>query len=103
MEAAVNKPPYNSDSDPQTPAGFWKVDAYTNGFEIIITGNPSSLTENHPLAHNCDEQGCGREHIILRIPILAAVPELIEKMMDENQLWELRKENHAGGNQQRPG
>ncbi len=35
--------------------------------EIIIFGRPSSDDYDENLAHNCDQMGCGFDHILLRI------------------------------------
>jgi hypothetical protein len=60
---------------------YWKVEAYTNGFEIVILGEPNELPAEHPLAHDCDSMGCSSvNHVILRIPILEPIPELVLEM-----------------------
>ena len=53
------------------PAGFWKINAFTNGYQIVVLGSPP----NH---HNCDQMGCGSvgDHVLCRIPIMYPVPEL---------------------------
>ena len=59
------------------PDGFYAIQAYTNGYVIIIEGQlPEDLPEIGPLAHNCDEMGCGMSHIVARVPVLEPVPEL---------------------------
>lgn len=63
--------------------GFWKIDAWTNGCQIVIWGIPPDsddlgISEDGPLNHNCDEMGCGSVggHILLRIPVMHDTPEL---------------------------
>lgn len=56
------------------PAGFHPIDAYTNGYVIIVIGE---LQHSSSLWHNCDEMGCGSlDHVIARIPVLEPTPEL---------------------------
>ncbi len=66
--------------DDRTPKGFWKLDAYTNGYQIVVLGTPpyrDDYDENDPNAHNCDAMGCGSlDHVLCKIPILAPMPEL---------------------------
>lgn len=65
-------------NDDRTPKGFWKLDAYTNGYQIIILGEPpQDLPEDGPLYHNCDEMGCATfDHVLVRLPIMYPTPEL---------------------------
>lgn len=58
--------------------GFWKLETYTNGYQIVVLGSPpSDQGEDDPLCHNCDEMGCSSvEHVIARIPIMYPLPEL---------------------------
>lgn len=59
------------------PDGFYAIQAYTNGYVIIVEGQlPEGLPEDGPLAHNCDEMGCRMAHVVARIPILEPTPEL---------------------------
>lgn len=51
------------------PKGFREVGtAFTNGTELVILGEPP---EDDPecLLHNCDEMGCGRNHVIYRFKL----------------------------------
>jgi len=39
--------------------------------EIIVTGSPHPTDDNtDPRYHNCDTMGCGRDHVVARLPIL---------------------------------
>lgn len=60
------------------PDGFWKIDAETNGYQIIVWGDPPDLDGSDPLCHNCDEMGCPSVggHIVCRIPVMYPNPEL---------------------------
>ncbi len=65
------------------PETYWKIDAYTNGYTVVIIGVPPNLPEDNPLSHNCDAMGCGSvgPHVIARIPIMgipimAPTPEI---------------------------
>ncbi len=60
------------------PDVFWKIEAYTNGYQIVVLGTPPmDQEEGDPLYHNCDAMGCsGGEHVVARIPVLAPHPEL---------------------------
>lgn len=60
------------------PEGYWKIDTYTNGYEIIVCGDPLSedqyeeagISLESPLAHNCDAMGCTSvSHVIYRVSI----------------------------------
>ena len=57
---------------------FWKLDAYTNGYQIIVFGIPPEQEEDNPLLHNCDAMGCGSvgPHLLVRIPVMQPYPEL---------------------------
>jgi len=50
----------------QQPIG----EAYDTGDEIVIIGKPpefdSSVPEDDPRRHNCDEMGCGCCHVLYR-------------------------------------
>jgi hypothetical protein len=67
-------------SEDRTPTGFWKLDAYTNGCQIVVLGEipyKDDYDENDPNEHNCDEQGCGSfEHVLCRIPVMSPMPQL---------------------------
>ena len=61
----------------RTPKGYWKLEAYTNGYEIIFIGDPPKVDEDSPLYHNCDAMGCGNlAHVVARLPVLEPTPEL---------------------------
>ena len=50
---------------------YYKITAYTNGYQIVILGDPPEYDESDPNSHNCDEMGCGSlEHVLDRIPIM---------------------------------
>ena len=60
------------------PEGYWKIDAYTNGYEIIVCGDPldedqyeeAGISIESPIAHNCDAMGCTSvSHVIFRMSI----------------------------------
>lgn len=73
-----------------TSSKFWKVEAYTNGFEIVILGEPENLPPEHPLSHDCDLMGCtSASHVILRIPILEPIPELVKEMIKRYDLSDI--------------
>jgi len=56
---------------------FWRIEAYTNGNQIVVLGDPPILEEDDPLSHNCDEMGCSSvEHVVARIPIMYPCPQL---------------------------
>lgn len=60
------------------PSGFWQIEAYTNGYQIVVIGcPPTDLEETDSLYHNCDEMGCSSlDHVVARIPVMAPHPEL---------------------------
>ena len=61
----------------EIPEGFYAITAYTNGYVIIIEGQPpEGMSLDDPLAHNCDAMGCGVCHVVARIPVLEPMPEL---------------------------
>ena len=67
-------------SNDRLPDGFYKIEAYTNGYQIVILGHPpqdDELPEGAP-AHNCDVMGCGSvgPHVVAYVPVLAPAPEL---------------------------
>ena len=64
-------------NDKGTPDGFYEIKAYTNGYVIIVEGQPpEGSSSEDPIAHNCDEMGCGLFHVVARIPVLEPTPEL---------------------------
>ena len=51
---------------------YWKIDAETNGYQILIWGTPADVQdENDPAYHNCDAMGCPSVggHIVAIIPL----------------------------------
>ena len=50
------------------PAGYEPVQAYTNGKEIVVIGQPEHDD------HNCDAMGCGQNHVIARIALAQPTP-----------------------------
>lgn len=47
----------------RVPAGYQRVDAYSDGKVLILLGSPDSNDESH----NCDEMGCGSmDHVLYR-------------------------------------
>lgn len=57
------------------PDGWWPVEAWTDGAQIVIVGRPS-LDENIPedQQHDCDLMGCGSfSHVIARCEVPAAI------------------------------
>ena len=65
-------------SNDRIPSGFWKLDAYTNGYQIVVLGDPPHEEEMvHQLYHNCDQMGCGSlDHVVAVVPIMTPTPEL---------------------------
>ena len=61
------------------PDGYWEIDAYTNGYQIVVVGYPPNdedLPEGSP-THSCDQMGCGSlDHVVARIPVMAPMVEL---------------------------
>lgn len=65
-------------ADEKIPDGFWKIEAYTNGYQIVVVGTPLgedelgfAYDEWDEWAHDCDRMGCGTfSHVIARIPIM---------------------------------
>ncbi len=48
------------------PEGYEKMDAYSNGKNLIILGVPRDDSD-----HNCDAMGCGTlDHVIAIIPLI---------------------------------
>ena len=61
----------------ELPAGFWKLDAYTNGYHIVVLGDPPQEPEEQAALHNCDHMGCSTMfHVLARIPIMYPILEL---------------------------
>lgn len=56
------------------PPGYWKIDAVTNGYQIVVFGTPldvdDGIPEDSPDSHNCDVMGCGSmDHVIYKIAV----------------------------------
>lgn len=85
------------------PPGYWRIDAVTNGYQIVVFGTPlgvdDGIPEDSPDSHNCDVMGCGSlDHVIYKIEIrnrptiemypVNNIPEYFEelerKMKNEN-------------------
>lgn len=48
------------------PKGFFKLDAYTDGNQIVLCG-PLAMEDEE---HNCDQMGCGSfNHVLYRYSI----------------------------------
>ena len=47
--------------DDGLPEGFWTVVPATNGYEVVIFGDPVEGDD-----HNCDMMGCGQQHVVYR-------------------------------------
>ena len=59
-----------SDAFDGIPAGYRKIEAYTNGRMIVVPEQKSWPITNDPEdGHNCDVMGCGQEHIVARIEV----------------------------------
>ena len=64
-------------NDKGVPDDFYEIKAYTNDYVIIVEGEiPDDIPLDGPLAHNCDEMGCGMAHIVARIHVQEPTPEL---------------------------
>jgi hypothetical protein len=64
--------------DNRVPGEYRKIEAYTNGFEIVVMGMPVEVPEGDPLFHSCDEMGCGSlDHVVARVPIRTKYPYLL--------------------------
>jgi hypothetical protein len=67
-------------SDLDTPEGFYPIDGYTNGREIVILGFPPQDDElpEGAQGHSCDEMGCGSvgPHVVAIIDLPEEVPQL---------------------------
>ncbi len=66
-----------------TPSEFWKIEAFTNGYQIVVMGSPPDsedlgIPDDDLLNHNCDDMGCGSvgDHVLCRIPVMQPMPEL---------------------------
>jgi hypothetical protein len=57
---------------------YWRINAYTNGYQIVVLGSPPEDSDGSTVArHSCDEMGCGSlEHVVARVPVMRAMPEL---------------------------
>ena len=49
------------------PPGYFRVEAYSNGREVVVMGMPHADDESH----NCDAMGCSSVglHVVYRFPI----------------------------------
>lgn len=62
-------------SDPGIRDGWFKCPAYgtgfaevyTNGTQIVVLGEPPEPPDGEDLLHNCDQMGCGWDHVLIRI------------------------------------
>lgn len=53
----------------RVPKGYQPMEAYTNGKEIVVLGEPDDGDDLTESSHNCDAMGCSSvDHVILRIP-----------------------------------
>ena len=69
--------PYDPFTYRGIPKPFHKIEAYTNGYQIVVIGIPPELPEDDPLSHSCDAMGCGSlDHVVARIPVMEPTPEL---------------------------
>ena len=51
-------------------AGWWNIQAYSDGKEVVILGiPPDEESETEEDAHSCDAMGCGFDHVIARFPL----------------------------------
>lgn len=81
--------------------GYWKIDAYTNGYEIVVCGDPlgedqyeaAGISIESPIAHNCDAMGCTSvSHVIFRISINHRPPPEMWPMFNVAEWLEKLKE-----------
>ena len=75
------------DYDPSTgiPKGWWPLNAYSNGEEIVVMGTPThneELAEDAPEQHDCDEMGCGSDHVLARFRVPRVRRAQIEAQRD---------------------
>ncbi len=53
------------------PKGWNEVAAYAKGDRVIILGKPTEepddWADDDPRRHNCDEMGCGQDHVLARL------------------------------------
>jgi hypothetical protein len=72
-----------------TPEGFYPIEAYTNGYVIVILGTPPELDDDDLLAHNCDAMGCGSvgPHVVASVPVLEPTPELRWGMLSQRHRY----------------
>jgi hypothetical protein len=58
---------FKAQADQSMPAGFrvLRATVYTDGEHIVVTAHPHDVCEAEDW-HNCDEMGCGWEHVLLR-------------------------------------
>lgn len=57
--------PYEFSENDGIPKGWVKIEAYSNGKEIVVLGEVDENDEEH----NCDEMGCRWDHVIHRFKI----------------------------------
>lgn len=46
------------------PEGWYPIEAYTNGLEIVVLGIPPTTRTGEENKHNCKEMGCDLAHVI---------------------------------------
>jgi len=58
---------FKAQADQSMPAGFrvLRATVYTDGESIVVTAHPHDVCESEDW-HNCDQMGCGWEHVLLR-------------------------------------
>lgn len=58
---------FKAQADQSMPAGFrvLRATVYTDGEHIVVTAHPHDVCDAEHW-HNCDEMGCGWEHVVLR-------------------------------------
>lgn len=71
--------------DDGIPFDYWKIEAYTNGHQIVVVGDPPADPEDEMLMHSCDEMGCGSvgPHVIAYVPIYGPIPALLALKVSE--------------------
>ncbi len=70
-----------TDHPDDIPEDYWRINAYTNGHQIVVVGSPPSeeeVEEDEMLMHNCDAMGCNSvgSHVLAYIPLYGPVPAL---------------------------
>jgi hypothetical protein len=51
------------------PRGYRHVRAYASGTDLVVVGDPPYDESEDEAAHSCDENGCGQEHVLLRVSL----------------------------------